>query len=540
MTDTSTEGLRYAVDRLVVRGRRLFGWGWIADAARAVKSLHLVAAGDGWERRLPVSFGVARPDVAEAHPALAGAQSSGYVLTGYVPAAPRSLRLEVEFDGGARTQLDIGGALEQKAQPERARVIGWLARSVWRRLKAGDIGGIVRRARAQHYVAPTVDDMSILATLVPLLAGARDVAIVFDNNMGGGSNHYRRALVAERVAGGATVLLCTYNLPILDYRLHLQRPGEPERVFAASTFEVLERVLDEVRVREIFVNSPVSFDEPLVLADWLARMRAEHPATRLTVTAHDYFAICPSFVLLNAEGRYCGIPSLDECNRCMAAHDAPYVALSPPSEIGPWRALWGRALAAADEIRCFSEATRALYLRAYPALDPRRLTVVPHEHDYAPARLPRADARAPLVIGVIGEITEQKGAGIVKAMVEEIDRGALDVRVVVIGTLAIAHKSARLAVTGAYRREDLVDLIEANGVNMLLFPSIWPETFSYVVAEMIALGLPIVAFDLGAPGERLARHANARLAPSVDARAALATAVDFHRSLAGGAASAAA
>jgi len=224
----------------------------------------------------------------------------------------------------------------------------------------------------------------------------------------------------------------------------------------------------------------------------------------------------------------------------MAAHDAPYVALSPPSEIGPWRALWGRALAAADEIRCFSEATRALYLRAYPALDPRRLTVVPHEHDYAPARLPRADARAPLVIGVIGEITEQKGAGIVKAMVEEIDRGALDVRVVVIGTLAIAHKSARLAVTGAYKREDLVDLIEANGVNMLLFPSIWPETFSYVVAEMIALGLPIVAFDLGAPGERLARHANARLAPSVDARAALATAVDFHRSLAGGAASAAA
>ena len=245
-------------------------------------------------------------------------------------------------------------------------------------------------------------------------------------------------------------------------------------------------------------------------------------------------------VLLNADGRYCGIPALSECRACLKRHEAPYVALSPPSEIGPWRALWGRALAAADEIRCFSEATRAHFLRAYPALDPRRLTVVPHKLDYVPQRLPKADPRAPLVIGVVGEITEQKGASVVKAIVEEIDRASLDVRVVVIGTLAVAHKSERLRVTGMYERKDLVDLIETHGVNMFLFPSIWPETFSYVVAEMIALGLPIVAFDLGAPGERLRRHANARLAAEVDARAALATAIDFHRDLAMGRASSAA
>jgi glycosyltransferase involved in cell wall biosynthesis len=499
-------------------------------------------AGDGWERRLPVSFAIQRPDVAEAHPALVNALSSGYVLTGYLPASPvRSMHLEVELDDGAVCDLDIGGAIDNRAEPrDRLRLMAWLARAVWRRLKRGDIAGIVRRARAQHYAAPSVDDMNILETLLPLLAEARAIAIVFDNNMGGGSNHYRRTLIAERIAAGETVVLCTYNLPILDYRLHLIRPGEEERVFAASSFVLLERVLDQAAVGEIFVNSPVSFDEPLVLADWLARMREEHPATRLTISAHDYFAICPSFVLLNADGRYCGIPALSECAVCIKRHDAPYVALSPPSEIGPWRALWGRALAAADEIRCFSEATREHFLRAYPTLDPRRLTVVPHKPDYVPQRLPAVDHRAPLVIGVLGEITEQKGASVVKAVVEEIDRAGLDVRVVVIGTLALTHKSEKLRVTGMYKRKDLVDLIETHGVNMFLFPSIWPETFSYVVAEMIALGLPIVAFDLGAPGERLRRHPNARLAREVDARAALATAIDFHRSLATGASSAAA
>src|SRR6185312_8950360 len=89
-----------------------------------------------------------------------------------------------------------------------------------------------------------------------------------------------------------------------------------------STFLGLERIIESLPVAELFVNSPVSFDEPLLLAEWLARMRAEHRGVRLTVTAHDYFAICPSFVLLNADGRYCGIPDLAECASCMKRHEA--------------------------------------------------------------------------------------------------------------------------------------------------------------------------------------------------------------------------
>jgi glycosyltransferase involved in cell wall biosynthesis len=142
------------------------------------------------------------------------------------------------------------------------------------------------------------------------------------------------------------------------------------------------------------------------------------------------------------------------------------------------------------------------------------------------------DHRAPLVIGVVGEISPQKGAHVVREMVERIERRELPARVVVLGTLNVAQKSDRLKVTGAYRREDLVQLVEENGVNMFFFPSIWPETFSYVVAEMIALGLPIVAFDLGAPAERLRHYRSARLAPEVSAEAALATLLDFHRQLA--------
>jgi glycosyltransferase involved in cell wall biosynthesis len=389
----------------------------------------------------------------------------------------------------------------------------------------------VRRARAQKLSAPAIDDTGIVDELLPHLEGARRVMIVFDHAMGGGANQYRDRVVAGRVAEGDAVILATYNLPTLDYRLHLIKAGTQPRVWRASSFIALENVLERFEDAELFVNSPVSFDEPLLLADWLARMKADFPAARLVVTAHDYFSVCPSFLLLDADGKYCGIPEISRCAPCLQRHEASFVALSPPTEMGAWRALWGRCLAAADEVRCFSEASRKLFLRAYPQLDPARLTVVPHAVEFLPTRRPRANPAAPLVIGIIGEISLQKGSLVVEELVDRIERESIDARVVVLGLLHSARKSPRLKVTGPYKREDLVDLIEANGVNMLLFPSIWPETFSYVVGEMMAMELPIVAFDIGAPAERLRSYPLARLCPDANGAAALDHLIALHREI---------
>lgn len=523
--------LRHAVDRLVLSGRRVFGWGWAAHRDGRVRAVFLRMGGDGWERRIPAGYGLSRHDVEEALPDYVDAGASGFVVTGFLPqGAVKRIVLEAELDDGETLVVDVSHAGESLSGPPRkTRLLAWVARSVWRRLKRGDIRGIVRRARAQSYAVPSVDDLSIAADLLPLLKGAKTLRVIFDHNMGGGANHYRRGVVEGWLAAGDTVLLCTYNLPILDYRLHLYRPGEDERVFRASSFHVLDALLDEAPPAELFVNSPVSFDEPLVLAEWLAHVREERPRTRLTVTVHDFFCVCPSFVLLDADTRYCGIPEIGACATCLPRHQASWVSLTPPTPIGPWRALWGRCLAAADEVRCYSESSKALVRRAYPALDEGRITVKPHVVDYAPERLPRVRPGAPLVIGIVGEISVQKGALVVQRLVARLDREDADVRVVVLGTLDVAHKSPRLTVTGRYRREELVGLIESHGVNMFFFPSIWPETFSYVVAEMVSLGLPIVAFDLGAPGERLRRHPLARLVREVDADAALEALVGFHR-----------
>jgi len=534
MNENKERELQFGIDRLVTNGRRVFGWGWVAHPVHAIEELALVVKGDGWEKRLPVNFGLARADVESAFPRLRNAGSSGFVVTGYSPRQPaQTLILELRFDDGAEWALDVTHVLESRhAGHRKFRELLWLARAVWRRLKRGDIRGILDRAKAQSYAAPSLDDFDVVTRLLPRLNGDRRVSLVFDHNLGGGANQYRRRLVDERLAGGCVVLLCTYNLPTLDYRLQVFQLGGDEEIYRISSFLGLERILDQSPVEEIFLNSPVSFDEPLVFADWISTMRAAHPKARLVFAVHDYFSVCPSFVLLNADGRYCGIPDLSECATCLARHQARYVALTPPTEIGPWRALWGRCLQAADDVRCFSDSTRHLLLRAYPDLDRGRITVTPHRVDYLPARLPRLDHSSALVIGILGQISVQKGALLVKEMLGLIDSEHPDVRVVVIGALDIALKSDRLRVTGTYRHEDLVELIEVNGINVFFFPSICPETFSYVTEEMIRLVVPIVAFDLGAPGERLRSYGNARLCGEVSARAALATLVAFHRDLA--------
>ncbi|HQV89811.1 MAG TPA: glycosyltransferase, partial [Nitrosomonas sp.] len=68
-----------------------------------------------------------------------------------------------------------------------------------------------------------------------------------------------------------------------------------------------------------------------------------------------------------------------------------------------------------------------------------------------------------------------------------------------------------LNVTGRYERTALASAIEQSGANIFLFPSIWPETFSYVAHELMACGVPLCCFNLGAPAEAVANYSTGLL-----------------------------
>ena len=211
--------------------------------------------------------------------------------------------------------------------------------------------------------------------------------------------------------------------------------------------------------------------------------------------------------------------------------DSGFASFFESRDIRLWRSKWGACLDVADNVLCFCVASRDLLLRAYPDLRTDQIDVIPHATSYFPARKPQLRMSAGLHIGILGEIGPQKGSAVVQALSEEIIRQKAATRISVIGTLEAECDATVVSETGQYDYSSLVDLVEDSGANVFLFPSIWPETFSYVVDELMQLEVPVVCFDMGAPAERVRHYSRGKVIPLSDARELLSQLDTFYAEL---------
>ena len=124
----------------------------------------------------------------------------------------------------------------------------------------------------------------------------------------------------------------------------------------------------------------------------------------------------------------------------------------------------------------------------------------------------------PMRVAVIGNINVTKGLDIVKELHGLLAR---DEQLIVLGGCeGFAPDSEKVVFHGAYQREELPALLERYGVTVALVPSVWPETFCYVVQECMGLGLPLVCFGLGAQAERVRNYDRGLLASEITAASA--------------------
>jgi glycosyltransferase involved in cell wall biosynthesis len=152
-------------------------------------------------------------------------------------------------------------------------------------------------------------------------------------------------------------------------------------------------------------------------------------------------------------------------------------------------------------------------LCAHPTLDPKRISIVPHRLNHVRLRKPALQDSGWPVVGVIGHIAQHKGAQVVQDLARYIESTGALVRIVIVGTIDLELPAGVAFVTGPYHAEDLPAILERHGVNVGFFPSICPETFSYVTEEMMMMELPLLVFDLGAPGERVASYSRGQVIP---------------------------
>lgn len=529
--------LAWALDQCVVTEHGLFAHGWVAHPQLAVTRVRLeLRERDHLLEAVPVRYGENRADVARAHAGLSPASGFVAFAASAVAARATALQLEVTLADGSVQRLALPwapaptGAGVRPARAAQARAQWGRLGRAWGHLRRGHWRLLWDRVRVLGGYARARDRRSgaIAAELVRVARGA---TLVLDHAMGGGANLYADALVARERAQGRDVL-CWRFVPAAMRHALTHQPAAPGA--ASRTWWVGPSAWDDLlgcaRVGRVVYNNSVSFPDPL---HWpAALMRFQQAGVPVRFLVHDFFAICPSHFLLDARQVHCGLPDVSVCRGCLPRIEDPLLSVFPTRDIDAWRLQWGACLAACDEIVCFSDSTRRLLLRAYPTLPAGRIAVQPHEVAYLQGRhAPPADA-APLRVAVVGKIDHHKGAGVVDALLREIERTHAPVQIRVIGTYGGALRSPALTETGPYERARLAELLNRDGgVHLALMPSVYPETFSYVAHELIALHVPLLTLDLGAQADAARQYALGRVAASSDAPALLDEILRFGRQL---------
>ncbi len=214
---------------------------------------------------------------------------------------------------------------------------------------------------------------------------------------------------------------------------------------------------------------------------------------------HDYGVFCKRFHLIGPGRRYCGEPDAAGCVRCLASEGSDSTDPITPAAL---RARSARELGAAEQVIVPSSDVARRLRRHFPAVT---TTIQPWEDDRVTRHL-RAPRRAPRRVAVLGGIGPAKGFDVLRACALDANARNLALEFVVVGASeqdSLLLETGRVRITGPYPEGSGAILAAQMAADLAFLPSIWPETWCFVLSEAWRAGLHTVVFDLGAQADRV-------------------------------------
>jgi glycosyltransferase involved in cell wall biosynthesis len=530
--------LHWSVESLVMKGGNYFGYGWIFHEEKEIESLRfLVRFDNGGNQSITLALGNSRDDVVAHYPQFVNALHSGYFFLGCLNdrfERPASIVLSGALVDYTKFEMDIPQNLIIQLDPKLPiTIFSWTINYLKFGLHRLFNINFFCLGKKPDYQTSYRDDVCLLQTTSFFedmgLKGKKNLILIIDHDLGGGANFYREQLIEKKIKEGSAVCIFSFNVTNLSYLLILRKRGSDKR-FEISGYDFLLMLADQFGFKEIIYNTGVSFVNPEKIPQLIVNLK-KRCNPNLTILVHDFFLICPSHTLIDDKGVFCRIPEKNKCQDCLNRNQQDFVSLFNARDIYQWRNLWGEVIELADEVVTFSNDSLNHIKKAYPSLNMSRAVINPHEIKHVKFENIFPTYTSRLRIGVVGNISYHKGAKFVQELAQTINERNLDVQIVVIGMIYGYCEQSVVQQTGTYTHEHLPDLIKKTGVNVIFFPSIWPETFSYVVHELIELNLPVACFDLGAPAERLASYPKGFILSERNSSSVLDSLIDFHHKI---------
>lgn len=534
----------WSADSVVIRDGALFSFGWCAHPdARVVRSWVEVGGrvSEGIEtvERYAVQYGNDRQDVSDYFPSLP--RACGYFVffaTRQIDGQSEGVHtatISFEFDDGQVSNYalpltaDAAPAVDASSAGQFTKTASMGFRRAAAMLMRGEVSHVVAALRRRAFAGSR--SIQVAPPFADAITRLRvNSAMLIDHAMGGGANKFSAVLIEQHLSTGRDVLVWTFVPSSLQLVVRITHATDRAESTHSVTWDAFAQILATKKVSDLIFNNAVSFTQPHRIPELLSACKSLCDA-RITVYVHDFHAVCPSQFLIDAEGQFCGVPSIERCRQCLPKHKDGFASLFVSRDIDRWRALWGQALSQADEVVCFSASSVSLLRRAFPLMDANAIRVVPHQVIAPPGHYQAPRASPKLKVGVVGHISVHKGSQVVADLVSAAIKVGAALEVVVIGTLSGAQGDVQCEQTGSYEQAQLAQLLTAHGVDLALMPSVCPETFSYVTHELMALSVPVVCFDLGAQAEAVSQYRLGKVVALSDGRSLLDELLSFHGGL---------
>lgn len=170
-----------------------------------------------------------------------------------------------------------------------------------------------------------------------------------------------------------------------------------------------------------------------------------------------------------------------------------------------WHSLWNDFFKSVQDIYAFSESSKSIFSEHFQDFS-SKVKVTPHSLDYINFKKINS-LNNKLTVGIFGLIrAADKGCYLLRDFLNYSKNKDYDI--FINGELADDCRvyAENIFYKGPYKVSEFEKIISEQKISVALFPSIWPETFSYLVSELIAVGLPVACFNFGAQAEKVSEY----------------------------------
>ena len=296
---------------------------------------------------------------------------------------------------------------------------------------------------------------------------------------------FKNKLILYTITDDVLVPIDTFKLKY-EWNPHLISSDE----FIQIYFYVLVNYnIDIVEIDHLIFHS---FDLPVV---------AKSLDIPIVLALHDFYYICPVFVLLDGDNNYCG----GYCNETHKNCSNSIGWFDLPLKIKSWRKEWKKHIENlfnnCSTLVTATNFTKDMFLEQYPMLNDNDIQIIEHGRDLIKYdNLNTLPNTQKIKILIPGLINNQKGESFIKALHKEDVDNKLEFHY-------LGHVNEELeefgVVHGVYNREDFSKNVYKIRPSFIGLFSITAETYSHTLTESLSAGIPVIVSNRGALKSRV-------------------------------------